>query len=39
MLMTATGAEQRRALVLILRQSSKPPITLIHDWTPKGLFK
>jgi len=35
--LTATGTEQRRALVLILHQSSKPPITLVHDWTPKGL--
>ena len=35
--LTATGTEQRRALVLILHQSSKPAITLVHDWTPKGL--
>ncbi len=35
--LTATGTEQRRALVLILHQSSQPPITLVHDWTPKGL--
>ncbi len=35
--LTATGTEQRRALVLILHESSKPPTTLVHDWTPKGL--
>jgi len=39
MLLTATGTEQRRALVLILHQSSKPPITVVHNWTPKGLCK
>jgi quercetin dioxygenase-like cupin family protein len=37
MLLTATGTEQRRALTLILHESSKPPTTVIHDWTPKGL--
>ena len=35
--LTATGTEQRRALVLVLHESSKPAITLVHDWTPKGL--
>jgi quercetin dioxygenase-like cupin family protein len=39
MLLTATGTEQRRALVLILHQSSKPATTVVHDWTPKGLCK
>ena len=37
--LTATGTEQRRALVLILHQSSMPPSTLVQDWTPKGLCK
>jgi hypothetical protein len=37
MLLTATGTAQRRALTLILHESSKPPTTVIHDWTPKGL--
>ena len=37
--LTATGTEQRRALVLILHQSSKPATTLVHDWTPKGVCK
>ena len=35
--LTATGNETRRALVLILHDSSKPPTTPAHDWTPKGL--
>jgi quercetin dioxygenase-like cupin family protein len=35
--LTATGTEQRRALVLILHDSSKPATTPVHDWTPKGL--
>ncbi len=39
MLLTATGTEQRRAITLILHESSKPPTTLVHDWTPKGLCK
>jgi hypothetical protein len=37
MYLTATGTEQRRAIVLILHPSSKPPTTMIRDWTPKGL--
>jgi hypothetical protein len=37
--LTATGTAQRRALVLILHQSSQPATTLIKDWTPKGLCK
>jgi quercetin dioxygenase-like cupin family protein len=37
--LTAAGTEQRRALVLILHDSSRPATTLIHDWTPKGLCK
>ncbi len=37
--LTATGTELRRALVLILHESSKPATTLVHDWTPKGLCK
>jgi quercetin dioxygenase-like cupin family protein len=37
--LTATGTEQRRALVLILHRSSEPATTQVHDWTPKGLCK
>lgn len=37
--LTATGTEERRALVLILHDSSKPPTTMVHDWTAKGLCK
>ena len=35
--LTATGTEQRRALVLILHQKSQPPTTLDHNWVAKGL--
>jgi len=37
--LTATGTELRRALVLILHDSSQPPGSLAADWTPKGLCK
>jgi len=37
--LTATGTEQRRALVLILHRSSLLPTMLVNDWTPKGLCK
>jgi hypothetical protein len=37
--LTATGTEIRRAIVLILHESSKPATTLVHHWTPKGLCK
>jgi quercetin dioxygenase-like cupin family protein len=37
--LTATGTEQRRALVVILHESAKPATTQVHDWTPKGLCK
>jgi quercetin dioxygenase-like cupin family protein len=37
--LTATGSETRRALVLILHDSSQPSTTLAQDWAPKGLCK
>jgi quercetin dioxygenase-like cupin family protein len=37
--LTATGTEQRRALVLILHDSSMHATTPEHDWIPKGLCK
>jgi hypothetical protein len=37
--LTATGTEQRRAIVLILHETSKPATTQVHDWIPKGLCK
>jgi quercetin dioxygenase-like cupin family protein len=37
--LTATGTVQRRALVLILHDASKPATTPVHDWIPKGLCK
>src|SRR6516225_5671969 len=35
--LTATGNVQRRALVLILHESSQPATTPAHHWVPKGL--
>src|SRR5215216_7685842 len=37
--LTATGTETRRALVLILHESSLPPTTPVHDWSPKGICR
>jgi len=37
--LTATGTETRRALVLILHDSTQKPTTPAHDWTPKGLCR
>jgi quercetin dioxygenase-like cupin family protein len=39
MQLVATGTETRRAVVLILHDSSKPAGHFVHDWTPKGLCK
>jgi len=35
--LTATGTEQRRALVLILHETSQAATTPVQDWIPKGL--
>jgi quercetin dioxygenase-like cupin family protein len=37
--LTATGTEQRRALVLILHDSAQHPTTPRRDFVPKGLCK
>jgi mannose-6-phosphate isomerase-like protein (cupin superfamily) len=37
--LTAVGTEERRSIVIILHQSSQPPTTMVHNWTPKGLCK
>jgi hypothetical protein len=37
MQLTATGFEERRALVLVLHDSSKPAATPVADWQPRGL--
>jgi ketosteroid isomerase-like protein len=37
MMLTGTGTETRRSVVLILQDASKPRSTPAHDWTPKGL--
>jgi hypothetical protein len=31
--------ENARAVMLILHESSKPPTTVVHDWTTKKLCK
>jgi hypothetical protein len=36
---TDPSAETRRAIVLVLHDSSKPASTPVYDWTPKGLCK
>src|SRR5262249_17253551 len=35
MLLTSTGVDERRALVLVLHESDRPPITIEHVWMPK----
>jgi quercetin dioxygenase-like cupin family protein len=37
MILTGTGRQVRRSLVLILQDASKPRSTLATDWTPRGL--
>ena len=37
--LTATGTEQRRALVLILHDSAKPATTIVHDLDPEGAVQ
>jgi hypothetical protein len=37
MLLTGTGAEVRRSLVLILQDASKPRSVVANDWKPAGL--
>ena len=37
--LTAIASERRRSIVIILHQSSQPPTTMVHDWSPKGLCK
>jgi quercetin dioxygenase-like cupin family protein len=37
--LTATGTEQRRAMVLILHDASQPASSPAHEWSPKGLCK
>lgn len=39
MLLMALGHELRKGFALILHDSSQPPTTLVHNWTPKGLCK
>jgi hypothetical protein len=37
--LTTTGTELRRAIAVILHETSKPATTQVHDWTPEGLCK
>jgi quercetin dioxygenase-like cupin family protein len=37
--LTATGTVQRKSIVLILHDSSKPASSPEHNWKPKGLCK
>jgi quercetin dioxygenase-like cupin family protein len=37
--LTATGTEQRRAIVLILHDAAKRATTLVKDWQPEGLCR
>jgi hypothetical protein len=37
MLLMALGPEPRKGFALILHDSTLPPTTLVHSWTPKGL--
>lgn len=39
MFLTATGKQQRRAIVLILHDATQPPTTMEKEWKPKGLCK
>jgi len=39
MFLTATGKRQRRAIVLILHDATKPPTTTEMQWKPTGLCK
>ncbi|HKW36073.1 MAG TPA: hypothetical protein VJN92_23930 [Candidatus Acidoferrum sp.] len=34
--LAATGSEKRRALALILHETTRPPTTLVHDWVIKA---
>lgn len=39
MLLTSTGRVERQAMVLVLHESTRPPITIDHAWTPPGACK
>ena len=38
-MLTALGTEQRRSLVIVLRDASHPATALAPDWTPRGLCR
>ena len=37
MALSSVGNEIRRSVVLVLHDSSRPWVTITHDWQPKGL--
>ena len=39
MLLTTTGTTERRALVLILHETARPPISIERTWAPQGGCK
>jgi len=39
MMLTGTGSDARRSVVLILQDTTQPRSTPAHDWHPKGLCK
>ena len=38
-MLTSIGAEQRRSLVIVLRDASRSGSVPAHDWTPQGLCR
>ena len=38
-MLTGLGAEQRRSLVIVLHDASRPATVLAPDWTPQGLCR
>ena len=38
-MLTSIGAEQRRSLVVVLHDASRPASAPAHDWTPGGLCR
>ncbi len=38
MALSSVGDETRRSVLLVLHDTSRPWITITHDWQPKGLY-
>lgn len=39
MALVVTGREHHRSIVLILHDTSQPPVIPVNDWTPRGLCR